>query len=339
MKLQIIFEKEPTQLQEYKFNFEELKNELSLNLEKYRNLIVSDEAIREAKTTRADLNKLKKEISDKVKEVKTNHLKPFDEFKSKTDQLIRLIDEPVYAIDGQIKNYEQKLKDDILAEILVLWEQEKPSSVQLNFMDQVFKNEWLNVTFSIKKVRQEMIDLTIEIAQDLQVIESFNSEFEVPVKEVYLKNFDMSAAMREKAKYEQRKLEEAERQAQLKAEWERREALCRETDVEKVIAQVEQKVEEDIKSGGNHNYEPSSFEENLYFEKHHEKVVEIPDLLTQISILEGRLDEAHKLLEKAQKKLEGLLHPSQQGALEVEIREFLNPPKSNDIIGEDEIPF
>lgn len=227
--MQILLNNEPYQLQEYEFNYEDLKAQLIQYAEKYRNLVVSEDAIKEAKGTRAELNKAKKAIADTVLEIKRTHLAPFDAFKIKTDELIRLIDEPAKAIDEQVKAFEQLQKDEKLKEIILLWEKEKPSSVQIPF-EQVFKEQWLNATVSTKKIREEIAALSTKIVSDLQVIESFNSPDEFAIKETYLKRFDMSEAMREKARIEQRRTDEAEREQRLKAEIERKEAIKRQQE-------------------------------------------------------------------------------------------------------------
>ena len=52
------------------FNFAEIKKELAGNLEKYQNMVVTEDAIKDAKADRAKLNKLKEAIEKKRKEIK-----------------------------------------------------------------------------------------------------------------------------------------------------------------------------------------------------------------------------------------------------------------------------
>jgi len=212
--------KNENQVQNYEFNFEELHNELTISLEKYRNLIITDDSIKEAKASRADLNKLKKELSDKVIEIKKNHLKPFDLFKSQTDKLISLINEPVQAIDFQVKAYEQKLKDEKYKQIEKFWSEQCPLSIDIPF-SKVFKDSYLNVGISLKKITEEIEVFFQKAISDVEIIKSLNSEFEIPVLEAYYRDFDMSAAMREKASFEARKQAQLERERQIKADEER----------------------------------------------------------------------------------------------------------------------
>lgn len=304
--MQIIFEKENTQLQNYNFNFEELKSELNQNLEKFRNLVVTEYAIQAAKTSRADLNKLKKEITSKVSEIKREHLKPFDAFKKETDELIRLIDEPVNAIDSQVKTYEQKIKDEKLSEIILIWEKEKPCEPVISF-DQIFNEKWLNAGITLKKVKEDIVKLVTRIVTDIQVIEAYNSEFEIALKEVYLKDFDISLTMREKARYEQRKLDDAARQEQLrinKEENERKQILLKKQKEEEVIIKFPD--EEQTKK-------------ELIFEFENE----IKDDLETIEELELRIISLKKDIDKNKQRIK---------VIKEEIRTVV-------IIGDEELPF
>ena len=56
--------------QKIEFNFEELKADLIPKLDYYKNLVVSEDGIKEAKADKANLNKLAKAIDDKRKEVR-----------------------------------------------------------------------------------------------------------------------------------------------------------------------------------------------------------------------------------------------------------------------------
>ena len=55
---------------EIDFNSEELKSELIPKLEFYKNLVVTEDSIKDAKSDRAKLNKLKSAFEDKRKEMK-----------------------------------------------------------------------------------------------------------------------------------------------------------------------------------------------------------------------------------------------------------------------------
>ena len=103
------------------FNFDEIKKELSLALKKYQNLVVTEDAITEAKATRADLNRLKKAINDGRIQVGKQWNKPYDEFKKKCDELIGMIDDPTAEIDKQIKEFEEFQKAEKKADLMLVY--------------------------------------------------------------------------------------------------------------------------------------------------------------------------------------------------------------------------
>lgn len=92
-----------------KFNYKELKQELKLSLEKYRDLVFTKNTMEDEKYTRAKLNKLKTAIYNK-KKIKSDCLKPYKTFEVKIKELTSLIDEPMLYIDNQ--TYEETIKNN-----------------------------------------------------------------------------------------------------------------------------------------------------------------------------------------------------------------------------------
>ena len=101
-----------TQLAKYEINFEQAKEYLQSELQKYQNLVVSEEFMQMAKKSRAELNAKRKELQSRFTEVKKKHNEPIDMLKTKVDELLGLIDEPLNKIDEQIKRYEIEVKKD-----------------------------------------------------------------------------------------------------------------------------------------------------------------------------------------------------------------------------------
>ena len=86
--------------EELKFNFEELKTELAEKVKKYELMAYTEEDLKSAKTDRANLNKLKKILNDERIRRQKEYMQPFEEFKAKIDEIIRIIDKPVVLIDA-----------------------------------------------------------------------------------------------------------------------------------------------------------------------------------------------------------------------------------------------
>ena len=90
------------------FNFEELKGQLAESLALYTGLVVTEDGIKGAKEDRAKLNKLREALENKRKEVKRECMAPYTDFEAKVKELVGLIDQPIAAIDAQLKEYEEK---------------------------------------------------------------------------------------------------------------------------------------------------------------------------------------------------------------------------------------
>ena len=77
------------------FNFDELKEEITAKAAIYRNMVFTDDTIKDAKAAKADLNKLVTAIEDARKREKKRCLQPYEEFEKQMKELVAIIKEPV----------------------------------------------------------------------------------------------------------------------------------------------------------------------------------------------------------------------------------------------------
>ena len=99
------------------FNFEELKAEITAKAALYKNMVYTDDSIKQAKADKAALNKFITALEDKRKEVKKQCLQPYEAFEKQMKELVAIVNEPVQLIDSQGKAYEDKQKADKLEKI------------------------------------------------------------------------------------------------------------------------------------------------------------------------------------------------------------------------------
>ena len=202
------------------FNYLQLKTELGDKLVKYKGTTYDDSAISLAKKDRAALNNLKKAINDKKIEIKKNLLEPYEDFETKVKDIMSMIDKPVLEIDTQIKAYDNKIAADKQAEIQFYFDEVVGDLADILKLDKIFDSRWLNVTYNIKNIKEE-IDGTIKRTnEDLEVIKGLNSEFNTELMNEYLCNFDLSTVLRKKSLLEERKkaieeLEQKKREQEL----------------------------------------------------------------------------------------------------------------------------
>lgn len=93
-------------------NFEVVKENLSDYLKKYK-VVISEEDVKESKKDAADLNKLKKSLKEKEKEVVKAYEEPVLEFKKKIKELENIINDTREFLVSQVKKYEGSKKEEI----------------------------------------------------------------------------------------------------------------------------------------------------------------------------------------------------------------------------------
>jgi hypothetical protein len=220
MELVIYKPTETEFLQEIQFNHEEIKKELAVRLEKYNGLVYTEENIKDAKADRANLNKFKDAIEGKRKEIKKQCLKPYEEFESKIKEITAMIDKPILAIDSQVKAYEQIKKDEKLAAIKQFYADKVMDLEELVPFSRIYKEKWLNVTYKEADIQKEITDLFIKVEADLKVIDELETPYKLQIKDTYLKDYDLTAALQEKKRLEDQAAKLAEYEKQQKAKHE-----------------------------------------------------------------------------------------------------------------------
>ena len=222
------------------FNFEDLKQEITAKASLYKNMIYTDDSIKEAKADKAQLNKFITALENERKAVKKQCLQPYEDFEKKIKELVAIVDEPVKLIDTQVKAYEEKQKDEKLEKIKELWEgTEHPEWLQCS---RIFDQRWLNATFSLKKV-QEAIDVKLEqIAADIKTLEAL-SEYSFEAIECYKQTLDINRSIAEGQRLADIQKRKAEAEAARKAA---EEAKKTEVEVEVAPEPVVEKAVESI---------------------------------------------------------------------------------------------
>lgn len=210
---------EMQELKPINFNYEEIKQELALQLQKYKNIVFEESDIQEAKKTRADLNRLKKQVNDKKIEVKNEFIKPYTDFETKIKEIISMIDEPCLEIDKQIKAFEEKQKELKKQEILKIYEENIKDLKEILSLKKIWNEKWLNATYKVRDIELEILGTINKVKTDLKVIEDMKSEFEIQLKDKYLLTLDLTSVMQEKSRLEKiKEITESKKQQEIKIE-------------------------------------------------------------------------------------------------------------------------
>lgn len=222
MELRIISPQENGFVQEIQWNNEELKTAIAAKMEDYKDLVFTEETIKEGKKDRADLNKLRTAIDNERKRVKKLCMDPYNKFEQQVKEVLGLIDEPIRLIDMQIKEVELAKKEEKRVEIQKLFETIGFQSFVT--LDMIWDEKWLNVTVSLAKIEEQMKSIMYQIGDAVLTIHKL-PEFSFEAMENYKQTLNLSQAIAEGQRLAdiQKRKEEA-RIAQEKAEEERRKA-------------------------------------------------------------------------------------------------------------------
>ena len=193
------------------FNYDELKNELAATMQRYETMVYTADQMKAAKADKASLNKLKKALNDERIRREREYMAPFNEFKAQIAELIALIDKPVMLIDRTVKEYEEEKKAQKRQQISEYFESmcDMPEWLKL---DQVFNPSWLNASYSMKNVENDLNGIQEKIAADVAALSEMPA-FAFEATEVYKQTLNIQTAINEGKRLldiQQRK-EEAER--------------------------------------------------------------------------------------------------------------------------------
>lgn len=217
MQMEIISPQEGGFLTEIKWNNKELLREIKEKTAEYTGVIYSDEGwIKTAKSDRSKLNKLRTSIETERKRIKAQVLAPYEEFEKQVKEVIAPIDEAIASIDKQLKAADEKARTEKMAEIRDAFIEEGfQNFVEL---EMIFNDKWLNKTYSMAQIKQEMESKKYEIGTAVLTIHNLH-EYSFEAMDYYKKTLDLAASLSEAQRLVdlQRRKEEAQ-----KAEEERR---------------------------------------------------------------------------------------------------------------------
>lgn len=207
------------------FNFEDLKEALTAELELYKNLVFTEDTKADAKKTVAELRKLKKQIGDKRIEVKKLYMQPYTDFEAKVKELDKLINEPIAFITEQIDAFEQKRieeKRELINEIYLEAVSGREDIAGYAELNRVYDSKWENASTSKKSIQEAITSYLDSVANDIAAIKSMESEYEAKALMKYKETGVLSDALLTIRQWEKQKEEilkaEEEKQAEAEAD-------------------------------------------------------------------------------------------------------------------------
>lgn len=112
MEIRLVNPTEDGFLQRIDWNKAELEANVRSIVAAYQGLVYTEDTVSDAKNDRAALRKLLNEIEDRRKLVKKKCMEPYEAFESDLKDVTALIKEQIDIIDGQVKEYENSVKEE-----------------------------------------------------------------------------------------------------------------------------------------------------------------------------------------------------------------------------------
>lgn len=201
-------------------NFEAVDAYLTEAMAPYTQLVVTEDSIGDAKKTLAALRKLKDGINSQKIAVKREWMKPYTEYEDKAKQLMSRVEAGISNIDGQVKDYESRRKEQKLQDLKDYFDQEASRYRVEEYLDwNLIRNpKWANASFSVEDAQNEISGIITRTAGDVDYITGTGSVFVPAMLEEYRKCRDLRSVLalelRLKARQEAEERKKAEKVAE-----------------------------------------------------------------------------------------------------------------------------
>ena len=177
-------------------NFDEMKEALTEFIEPYTQVIVSEDAISEAKADRAKINAVAKHIDDYRKLVKKVYTEPLKQFEDKCKELVSICDQGKNNIDYQLAEFEEKRKQEKLSflEDYYFHKVTKDNPEYITFK-QALHPKWENKTVSLEECQKYINDTVQKVDKEVNTIRSLHSQWETSLLDEYSRTHDLLSAL------------------------------------------------------------------------------------------------------------------------------------------------
>lgn len=175
--------------------------------EYYSNLIFNEDQIKEAKDERASINKIVKKIADYRKNIVAEFNKPIEMFEKTAKETEKILKETADFVDGQVKVYEEKEKEEKKQEIQNIFNElvGKEAISELINLNMLFDERYLNKTYKLEDVEKDLVEKIRKIVNELEAIKNLKSDNELALTNLYLKEFDLTKVINENNRLEELK--------------------------------------------------------------------------------------------------------------------------------------
>lgn len=176
-------------------NLDAVEASIRRKTEEYAGTVITEEGVAEGKRLLADIRKEAEALNDERKQIKKAWMAPYEAFEARVKKIAALYNEPVELIDGQIKEYEKKRADEKKKEIEGIYEKAMGEFGEWLPLERIYDKRWENVSFSKKKIREEIEARFLRLSESIAAVKAVESEFEEEGLAVLKKTGNLNSAL------------------------------------------------------------------------------------------------------------------------------------------------
>lgn len=151
-------------------------------ISKYENIVVTEETLKDAKNSKAQVNALKKALDDKRKEQKRIYNKPLNAFENEIKAYIEKLNNVYQSINDGVKFFEDKQRDERKQNVqAMITEVAEANAVDPETVE--IQKQWLLKSATKGKVMAEIVEAVQKqkrINKDVQAIQEYCLKLNLP---------------------------------------------------------------------------------------------------------------------------------------------------------------
>ena len=201
-------------------NFEEYEQQIKAEVSEYEGALFTEDSKAFGKKVIAEMRKKRASVVEATRQVKTEWLKPYDEFKVQVDGLLQYVDKHINDIDSQLKEMEAVRVAKRKADIQALYDSVIGEMLEYLPLEKIYDSKWENASVKLPAVKKAMIEVIGKSYEEVTTIKNMDSEAVPKALEMYKRDLSLANAVRYINNYESQRLEILRREEEKKRDLE-----------------------------------------------------------------------------------------------------------------------
>lgn len=233
-------------------NFEEYEQRIKAEVSEYEGALFTEDSKAFGKKVIAEMRKKRASVVEATRQVKTEWLKPYDEFKAQVDGLLQYVDKHINDIDSQLKEMEAVRVAKRKADIQALYDSVIGEMLEYLPLEKIYDSKWENASVKLPAVKKAMIEVIGKVYEEVTTIKNMDSEVIPKALEMYKRDLSLANAVKYINNYESQRLEilrrEEEKKRDLEIERIRREERERVAQEQQIREETRRETVDELKT-------------------------------------------------------------------------------------------